>query len=69
MYLKAVTLIVLLGHFFLTGPSVVVQALPLCTPCSGYVDNWVLVINIIGFLNYEMAFAHPIAKVAREWLT
>ena len=57
VYLKAATSIVLLGHSFLTGPSVVVQALPLCVPCSGYVNNWVLVIDIIGLLDYEMAFA------------
>ena len=66
VYLKAATSIVLLGHFFLTGPSVVVQALPLCIPFSGYVDNWVLVIDIISFLNYEMAFAQPIAKVGQR---
>ena len=66
VYLKAATSIVLLGHFFLTAPSVVVQALPLYIPCSGYVDNWVLIIDIIGLLNYKMAFALTIAKVGQR---
>ena len=41
------------------NPSIVVQALPLCIPFSGYIDNSVLV-------NYEMAFAQPIAKVCQR---
>ena len=45
------------------NPSIVVQALPLCIPCSGYVD---LVIDIIGLLNYEMVFAQPIAKIGQR---
>ena len=49
------------------NPSIVVQALRLCIiPFSGYIDNWVLVIDIIGLFNYEMAFAQPIAKVCQR---
>ena len=33
----------------------------------GYVDSWMLLIrDIIGLLNYEMAFAQLIAKVGQR---